>query len=356
MCQHIVGTEDYVKQVRLMNAVRDHLCSNDEYISITSGSYGEGLGMRGSDLDVMSVNRKIEVYNVKPHFFPNLPYLLMDTDDVKPGFTQLKLENNSRRNFSYTFYQLIDKHYLSSALWKQGCLTRNKEYTSHGPCIFDKNGLYDFVECFHCKTLVPSAIQWITRSTNSWPSNNVKQNIIKHGVLFVPIGVKGSPKEDLEWRISFSIGEKLLVNTFTHTQLCCYALIKILLKDVITTFSECKELLCSYFLKTILFWVSEELSQSAWKPDNLIPCFMQCFNRLIYCVEYSICLHYFIPENNMFANKIEGRALVPVFNLLGITLQILGDTESARQVFKQSVEIFPDSSKNLAVKRLMLMS
>lgn len=100
MCQHIVGTEDYVKQVRLMNAVRDHLCSNDEYISITSGSYGEGLGMRGSDLDVMSVNQKIEVYNVKPHFFPNLPYLLMETDDVKPGFTQLKLENNSRRNFS----------------------------------------------------------------------------------------------------------------------------------------------------------------------------------------------------------------------------------------------------------------
>ncbi|XP_052077403.1 uncharacterized protein LOC127715413 [Mytilus californianus] len=125
--------------------------------------------------------------------------------------------------------------------------------------------------------------------------------------FFVPIGVKGSSKEDLEWRISFSIGEQLLINTFTHTQLLCYALIKILLKDVIATFSECKELLCSYFLKTIIFWISEELPQSAWRPDTLIPCFMQCFKRLIYCVEYSVCLHYFIPENNMFKNKIEGR-------------------------------------------------
>ncbi|XP_052078278.1 uncharacterized protein LOC127716192 [Mytilus californianus] len=34
---------------------------------------------------------------------------------------------------------------------------------------------------------------------------------------------------------------------------------------------------------------------------------MRCFSRLIYNVDYSVCLHYFIPENNMFENKIEGR-------------------------------------------------
>ncbi|XP_063416298.1 uncharacterized protein LOC134697943 [Mytilus trossulus] len=100
----------------------------------------------------------------------------------------------------------------------------------------------------------------------------------------------------------------MLINTFTHTQLLCYALMKILLKDVITTDKECSDLLCSYFVKTIIFWISEELPQSVWKPKNLIPCFMRCFSRLIYCVKYSACLHYFIPENNMFENKIEGRA------------------------------------------------
>ncbi|XP_052083522.1 cyclic GMP-AMP synthase-like [Mytilus californianus] len=161
--------------------------------------------------------------------------------------------------------------------------------------------------CFHCKTWVSPATKWITRSSNSWPSHDVKQGIIKHGVLVVPIGVKGSPKEDLQWRVSFSVGEKLLINTFTHTQLLCYALLKIILKDVIATNLECKDLLCSYFLKTIIFWISEELPQSIWKPGNIIPCFMICFSRLVYCVEHSVCFHYFIPENNMFENKIEGR-------------------------------------------------
>ncbi|XP_052062485.1 uncharacterized protein LOC127702367 [Mytilus californianus] len=132
--------------------------------------------------------------------------------------------------------------------------------------------------------------------------------IIKHGVLLVPIGVQGScaPKEDIEWRISFSVGEKLLMNTFRHTQLLCYALFQVLMKDVKASFSKCQDLLCSYFLKTIIFWVSEELPQSVWKPYNLIPCFMRCFSRLVYCVEHSVCQHYFIPENNMFENKIEG--------------------------------------------------
>jgi tetratricopeptide (TPR) repeat protein len=81
---------------------------------------------------------------------------------------------------------------------------------------------------------------------------------------------------------------------------------KILLKDVIDSDDDCKGLLCSYYIKNIIFWVSEELPLSIWRPDNLMSCFMKCFERLLYCVEYSMCPHYFIPEINMFENKIEG--------------------------------------------------
>ncbi|XP_052078463.1 uncharacterized protein LOC127716336 [Mytilus californianus] len=230
----------------------------------------------------------------------------MDTDDVNPGFTLLRVNNTF--GLSPNLVQLNGKYYLSSALVRQEQVISDKTLSIHGPCISDQNGLIDVASCLHCKTWVSTATKWTTRPSNQWPSHNVKQRIIEHGVLFVPIGVKGSPNEDLQWRISFSVGEKLLINTFTHTQLICYALLKILLKDVVATDSECKDLLCSYFLKTIIFWISEELPQCAWKPNSLIPCFMRCLRRLIYCVKYSVCLHYFIPDNNMFENKIEGRA------------------------------------------------
>ncbi|VDI09538.1 Hypothetical predicted protein [Mytilus galloprovincialis] len=266
--------------------------------------------MRGSDFDIMLVSSILEVYeDLKLQFNPTKTYFSMETDDVKPGYAKLKLD--------YSRYQCIlkqceeqnGKHYYSSTLHKQSLLKDHQIVdTIHGPCVSDRKGYFDIASCLHCKTWVLSAEQWITRSNNSWPSHNVKRSIVKHGVLLVPIGVKGSSKEDLEWRVSFSLGEKFLFNTFTHTQLLCYALLKIILKDVIASFSECEDLLCSYFLKTIVFWISEELPQSVWKPENTIPCFMRCFSRLVYCVEHSVCLHYFIPENNMFENKIVGRA------------------------------------------------
>ncbi|CAG2204504.1 unnamed protein product [Mytilus edulis] len=101
MCQSIVGTEDNVKQIRLMNAIRDDLSIHKNEISITSGSYGEGLDMRGSDLDVMYVVQNIKVYDVKPRLNPISAYLLMDTDNVKPGFTQLRLDNMDAKAAAY---------------------------------------------------------------------------------------------------------------------------------------------------------------------------------------------------------------------------------------------------------------
>ncbi|XP_071147323.1 uncharacterized protein [Mytilus edulis] len=319
LCHNIVGTEEHVKTIRLMNTVRDNFSSSKSFTCVTSGSFGEGLDMRGSDLDVMQVEKSIKVNANKQHDFnPSITYLSMDTDDVKPGFTQLRLEYSRDQYNLECCEEHNGKSYFSSALWKGKMLLvgEDKGETIHGPCITDKKGLFDCASSLHCKTWISSAVNWIKRSSSSWPSHNVTQSIIQHGVLFVPIGVKGSPKEDIEWRVSFSVAEKLLINTFTHTQLMCYALLKIILKDVIANDYECKDLLCSYFLKTIIFWISEELPSSVWKPDNFIPCFMRCFSRLVYCVEHSVCLHYFIPENNMFENKIEGRARDVLFKKL----------------------------------------
>ncbi|XP_063406259.1 uncharacterized protein LOC134690214 [Mytilus trossulus] len=316
LCEKIVGTESHVKTIRLMNNIWDNMISSKHLVSIISGSFGEGLLMRGSDLTVITISKSIEVNaDENKRLDPNISCFRMDTEDVKPGFTHLLAENYSR-TFLRCYEEINGKLYLSSTLLKRYLFVNRDTHIIHGPCLSDKFGLIDDSMCLHCKTWISQASQWISRSSNSWPSNDVKQSIIKHGVLFLPIGVKGSFKEDIEWRISFSVGEKMLISTFTHTQLLCYALLKIVLKDVIAMNAECKDLLCSYHLKTIIFWISEELPQSIWKPDNLIPCFKRCFSRLIYCVEYSSCLHYFIPENNMFEDRIEGRARRELLNTL----------------------------------------
>ncbi|XP_052076787.1 uncharacterized protein LOC127714792 [Mytilus californianus] len=319
MCQNIVGTDDQVRTLRMMNNIRDSLQSDNVCEVITSGSFGEGLEMRGSDLDIMiAVKWATVCEGTTIHFNPEVTtYLTMETEDTHPGFTKLRLVHTYDRRVFKSCDEIGSDYYFSNSSFRER-ITNTILPTVHGPCLSDKYGLFDLAFCLRSKSWITSAKQWLTRSNNSWPEYNVKQSIARHGVLFVPVGVKGSIQEKLEWRISFSVGEKMLMYSLTHSQLLCYALLKILLKDVISLALDVKDLLCSYFMKTVMFWISEESSTSIWKPENLISCFMRCFRRLIYYIEYSMCPHYFIPENNLFENKIKGQSQQILLNTLHV--------------------------------------
>ncbi|XP_063414794.1 uncharacterized protein LOC134696777 [Mytilus trossulus] len=318
MCNHIVGTEKHVQSLRMINTVRDNLSRNEIETTITSGSFGEGLDMRGSDVDLVKVISFIEVCeSLDIPFNPNRTYFTMETCEAQPGSTQLRLVHSKNLKIYELCNEIEGEYYFSNLKIKQLFLHKFSSII-HGPCVSDNDGFMDNAYTLHSRSWIKQAEDWKTRSKNAWPEYDVKQSIIKHGVLFVPKGVQGSQKEELEWRISFSVGEKFLIYSFTHTQVVCYALMKILLKDVIDTDLECKELLSSYFMKTILFWISEECPLSIWRPENLISNFMRCVKRLIYCVENSVCPQYFIPENNLFRNKIEGHAQETLLQKLNI--------------------------------------
>ena len=309
VCHHVVGTEKTVKTRRLLNTINDNLFHSKEITQITSGSSGEGLEMKGSDVDVMLVFKDVNVYEDINSALVNSAEtcVAMEMDDTNLGFSRLRLLRCNNVVIFKMCKKVGKSLYLSSQLCKSMFIgIYSPVNVVHGPCLSDQDGFVDIAFTLHSRQWISIANQWVTRSNCSWPSGDVKSQIIEHGVLFVPIGSKGSQNEDIEWRISFSVGEKLLIYSFTHTQLLCYALMKILIKDVVNRDSRCKDLICSFYIKNIIFWVSEEISLSIWRPENLISCFFGCFRRLMYCLEYGMCLHYFIPKINMFENKIEG--------------------------------------------------
>ncbi|XP_062613010.1 uncharacterized protein LOC134274796 [Saccostrea cucullata] len=86
-----------------------------------------------------------------------------------------------------------------------------------------------------------------------------------------------------------------------HAQFLCYGLLKIFLKEVINCGED--ELLCSYYMKTTMFWMMQ-LGQVRWCPNNLLDCFWSCFKYLLHCVYRGVFPNFFIPQNNMFMNKI----------------------------------------------------
>ncbi|CAC5364318.1 unnamed protein product [Mytilus coruscus] len=193
--------------IRLMNTVCDNLSSDDHRVIITSGSFGEGLEMRGSDIDVMFVTKSIKVHDkITPITFDskNTHFSLM-TDNSKPGFAMLRLISSPYPRMRNICEQFRGDKYLSNVLFKQNFLNEISPVV-HGPCLSDINGHMDFANCLHSKYWVTSASRWTIRSNNAWPNEITKQTIISHGKN---VGACQNSLRDLQLTITedYFIGE-----------------------------------------------------------------------------------------------------------------------------------------------------
>ncbi|XP_062593426.1 uncharacterized protein LOC134254912 [Saccostrea cucullata] len=291
------------------------LCTGTIYL--ISGSYREGFRFDYSDRDVMfwihshkmiSKLSQSSIYDPSKHTI-----ILMEESDTPPGFVKLHLLTQPRDDFIQSaLVSLNGIHFLSNLLWKEKWLQRteeNKQYQnvdSHGPC---SNGYFHHIE--FDQALCLSSVHWTKITSNwierclhyTWPPEYVLTEILKNGFHCVAIGNNIlSPSYELEWRLSFSQAEQKLVCTMNHTQFLCYGLLKIFLKEVINH-SIREPLLCSYHIKTTMFWINQ-LETIQWYPNNILNCFWKCFKYIIHCVYRGEFPNFFIPQNNMFSNKL----------------------------------------------------
>ena len=287
---------------------------HDELIEMLSGSEGEGFSFQDSHRDLMYWNKfervlwdfsNVQFYNTRSY-----KMILSDSSESPPGFTMLLLPllDTLRSELSATHCVKINGIlYLSSKKYRNSkCSCEN--FITHGPC---KSGRFyntdvDHAHCFFSDFWPPIASSWVNRC-HAWPSPNIVDEIIKSGCHLVAIGHKHGKHVDDEWRISFSIAEKKLVHSMNHTQFLTYGLLKLFLKEIINNRLDDEEkVLCSYHIKTVVFWAIQQNTMFDWCPKNLLEGFLVCFKLLLKWIYEGICPHFFIPENNMFLNNVYG--------------------------------------------------
>ena len=126
----------------------------------------------------------------------------------------------------------------------------------------------------------------------------------------------------MEWRLSFSIAERTLVWSFNHIQMQCYAVMKIILKEYIKKHcSDENQILCSYFIKTFLFWKFETTELNFWRKENFIECFSYLLFEFYQCLLEGNIRHYFIPEFNLLSVKLTPNAQSELLKVYGNILQ-----------------------------------
>lgn len=286
--------------------------------SADTGSYREGFRFTSSDIDSMIWTTTVKLITELSNFDGfNLDTLFVEQSYTPPGYVRLKLINPPQH---YKALPYVVKHtngyYISSE--KMGKVIyhgflKYRMFTEtlrlHGPCsnYYIGDIEIDYLLCYACQYWLQTAYSWITRCQKKWPLQNFLSEVISDGCHVVPIGSHLMPDEDeIEWRLSFSQAELQMVYSFNHTQFLCYGMFKIFLKEVLCS-STRESLICSYYLKTVLFWeIQNKPNGQFWCPSNLLSCFWTCFKRLCKCVYDSCCPNFIIPGNNMFKNKLFG--------------------------------------------------
>ncbi|KAK3086783.1 hypothetical protein FSP39_023335 [Pinctada imbricata] len=322
----IIGPECIVKLRRQKADISDVMNSwlMPGYTRIMGGSTAEGMHLKSSDLDFMYIHHDSVVLEDKlflQRYENDFSYVLqIETDGMTPGFAFVKLltRPSAGKTESHIESSLVRLHgglYLNSKVYRNFTTIYFASTIPHGP---SRSGVvytgfeYDKVFGLQCAFWPKQAQSLIHRSRRrGWPSKELILDMCQDGCLIVPVDSKslyrgGTGALDLEWRISFSLAEKKLMYSMNHCQFLCYGLLKILLNDVIKKTRGNEDLLSSYHMKTAVFWEIQE-DGTNWSEEYLLFKFWKSFRRIVHWVSIGYCPNFWIPENNMFSNKIYGR-------------------------------------------------
>ena len=262
--------------------------------------------------------------------------VILCTENVRPGFALLRLPRVTL-GLACATEKINDVHYLSSKLMVQGefkmhnfsrylidqfCSLKRQGPSLEQTIIKDREGI-DNVESIHCAFWPNVASEWRRRLRHfGWPKPSDISTIVGFGCHLVAAGHPHSETKSTEWRISFSIAERTLVWSFNHIQMQCYALMKIILKQFIKKrCSPQNQVLCSYFIKTFLFWKFEATDLNFWRVDNLRECIMYLLHEFVNCLREGLLSHYFIPKFNLLSVKLIHQAQSELLQLFDVVIQ-----------------------------------
>ncbi|KAL3857802.1 hypothetical protein ACJMK2_012437 [Sinanodonta woodiana] len=278
------------------------------------GSQSEATTTHGlqSDLDHVLHLGITAVQDVENWELHENGVLVVNDENTPPGFVKLQSIENDLQLFvndlSDGSYRMSDR-YGRSVLCNDYFLIGPNNWERHGPATTycsESTLALDSVLAVKLSAWPDQASQWLTRNRRyNWPSQEVIVLIQQTGALLVPVGHKLSQEQHLEWRISVSYGEKLLMWLLNSTQYKCYILLKMINKRFIKPVVG-KGALSSYHFKTCLFHLIENTPAAIWQPENLLLCVKMCLRLMYVWIEGEICPNYFIPEENMFQCKIYG--------------------------------------------------
>ena len=164
----------------------------------------------------------------------------------------------------------------------------------------------DVVYCLRCLSWPPQAANWLTRQRNcGWPDTTTVDRIVNDGCDVVPVPHRLCRQHGLlsriQWRLSFSRAEIVLLNSWTQSQQIVYHLLRVFLKTERLTGNAGNSkagTLSNYHVKTLMLWACELKPRNWWIDDvNTVRICVELIHTLAVWLTDVRCQHYFINCN-----------------------------------------------------------
>ena len=161
--------------------------------------------------------------------------------------------------------------------------------------------LYGAFSCVHTKGCLDA---WAKRQRfHNWPSSSLIDKVLKMPVHIVPKGCKGSETRAIEFRLSYVLSEIALIKSLNDAQSKLYSLLKLLVKS---TVDECfPDILTSYCLKNVVFWICEETPQHMFDNGSLLELLKLCLQFIRDSIKDEQLSMYLMPKRNLLEGKIQ---------------------------------------------------
>ena len=156
----------------------------------------------------------------------------------------------------------------------------------------------DLVACVRCPAWPSADFASRPRPSGS-PDAALVARLCRTAAFLVPVGFRGSATETLQWRLSFSRHEYIVLRHMTIDQRMCFTALKYCRAVV----GEAAKPLKSYYLKTALLWLAESRPADQWTPETMHDSLLLMLRYLDVCLRRGYLPCYFWPEVNLLAGR-----------------------------------------------------
>src|SRR6218665_3416346 len=205
----------------------------------------------------------------------------------------------SRRVFDFT-WSCSHRRILFNATVT--CPPEEQKRVVAGPAV-KHIGVHDVVASMWCPQWPKEAKNWPLRSRKyGWPATAIIHEVVDNGCHVVFAKHPACRNDIHQCRLSFSVAEVILLQSWTQIQQIVYHMLRFFVKRELIE-KDCPkddEVLCTYHLKTLMLWSCEQMLPECWISTSVIEI---CCNLLQTVVKWLIqkrCPNYFIPDANLF--------------------------------------------------------